>query len=30
MLAELQGTVRFKPVEAHGAERSARMLAELL
>jgi pimeloyl-ACP methyl ester carboxylesterase/predicted glycosyltransferase len=30
MLAELQGTVRFKPVEAHGAERAARMLAELL
>ena len=30
MLAELQGAVRFKPVEAHGAERAARMLAELL
>jgi pimeloyl-ACP methyl ester carboxylesterase/predicted glycosyltransferase len=30
MLAELQATVRFKPVEAHGAERAARMLAELL
>jgi UDP-N-acetylglucosamine:LPS N-acetylglucosamine transferase len=30
MLAELQGTARFKPVEAHGAERAARMLAELL
>jgi pimeloyl-ACP methyl ester carboxylesterase/predicted glycosyltransferase len=30
MLAELQATARFKPVEAHGAERAARMLAELL
>jgi predicted glycosyltransferase len=30
MLAELQGTVRFKPVEANGAERAARMLARLL
>src|SRR5882724_4448258 len=30
MLAELQGTARIKPVEAHGAERAARLLAELL
>jgi pimeloyl-ACP methyl ester carboxylesterase/predicted glycosyltransferase len=30
MLGELQGVVRFKPVEAQGAERAARMLAELL
>ena len=30
MLAELQATTQFKPVEAHGAERAARMLAELL
>jgi hypothetical protein len=30
MLAELQKPARFKPVEADGAERAARMLAELL
>ncbi len=30
MLAELQETVCFKPVEAQGAERAGRMLAELL
>jgi UDP-N-acetylglucosamine:LPS N-acetylglucosamine transferase len=30
MLAELQKPTRFKPVEADGAVRAARMLAELL
>ena len=30
MIAELQKPVRFKPVEADGAARAARMLAELL
>ena len=30
MLAELQRPTRFKPVEADGAARAARMLAELL
>jgi hypothetical protein len=30
MLAELQKPARFRPVEANGAQRAARMLAELL
>jgi hypothetical protein len=30
MIAELQRPARFKPVEADGAARAARMLADLL